>query len=182
MGIISKARLTTITETKLGYRTFTETIAEAKQESKYLATTTIFLSHSHDDLDKEYINKAIVFLRRLGIKVYIDSNDSSMPPFTSGETARKLKEAIKENKKFILLATNRAINSKWCNWELGFSDPHKYIDRVALFPLSENSGAWEGAEYLRIYPRIEESNYTEEYYKVIYPDGKEVAITDWLKT
>jgi hypothetical protein len=113
--------------------------------------------------------------------VYIDWLDSSMPPFTSAETADKIKKKIKECNKFILLATNSAIASKWCNWELGLGDAQKYIDRIALFPLSENSGTWNGAEYLRIYPRIEESNYTNEYYKVIYPDGKEMALLDWLK-
>lgn len=179
MGILSKARLTALTETKLGYRTFSDRITEAKNDSRTLATTTIFLSHSHDD--KEEVKKAVVFLRGIGIRVYIDWLDPSMPPFTSAETADKIKKKIKECNKFILLATNSAIASKWCNWELGLGDAQKYIDRIALFPLSENSGAWNGAEYLRIYPRIEESNYTSEYYKVIYPDGKEMAVSDWLK-
>jgi hypothetical protein len=56
------------------------------------------------------------------------------PPFTNGETVKKIKEGIKQNRKFVLLATNKAINSKWCNWELDFCDPHKYIDQVAPFP------------------------------------------------
>jgi hypothetical protein len=179
MGIISKSRLTALTETKLGYRTFSERITEAKNESSYFATTTIFLSHSHEDKDE--VKKAVVFLRSIGVRVYIDWLDPSMPPFTSAETADKIKKKIKDCKKFIFLATNNAINSKWCNWELGFGDAHKYIDKIALFPLSENSGTWNGAEYLRIYPRIEESNYTTEYYKVIFPDGKEMTVAEWLK-
>lgn len=181
MGIISKARLTTITETKLGYRVFSETLNEAKRESKFSAKTSVFLSHSHDDLEKDYVNKVIVFLRGLGIRVYIDSNDSSLPPFTNAETARKIKEEIKNNKKFILLATMKAINSKWCNWELGYGDAFKYIHNIALFPLSETSGSWEGNEYLKIYPRIEESNILNEYYKIIYPDNKDIEISEWLK-
>ena len=178
MGIISKSRLTALTETKLGYRTFSDRINEAKSESRSLATVTIFLSHSHED--KEDVKKTVVFLRNLGIRVYIDWLDPSMPPSTSAETADKIKKRIKECDKFILLATNNATSSKWCNWELGFGDAHKYIDRIALFPLSENSGSWNGAEYLRIYPRIEESNYTNEYFKVIYPNGKEMTLVEWL--
>ena len=168
MGIISKARLTALTETKLGYRTFSDRITEAKNQSRFLATATIFLSHSHDD--KEEVKKVVVFLRSIGVQVYIDWLDPSMPPFTSAETADKIKKRIKECNKFILLATNNAIASKWCNWELGFGDAHKYIDKIALFPLSENSGTWNGAEYLSIYPRIEESSIISEYYKVIYPE------------
>lgn len=179
MGIITKARLTALTETKLGYRTFSDRITEAKNDNRYMAVTTIFLSHSHDD--KEEVKKAVVFLRGVGVRVYIDWLDPSMPPFTNAETANKIKKRIKECNKFILLATNSAIASKWCNWELGFGDAQKYIDKIALFPLSESSGTWSGSEYLRIYPRIEESDYTSENYKVIYPDGKIMPVSDWLK-
>jgi hypothetical protein len=181
MGIITKERLASVTEGKLGYRTFSNTLDEAKRENRLSAATTVFLSHSHDDLEKLLVKEAIVFLRTVGLRVYIDSNDSSMPPFTNAETAKKIKDEIKSNKKFILLATNNSINSKWCNWELGFGDAEKYINNISLFPVSENTGTWNGAEYLRIYPRIEESNIVSEYYKVIYPDGKEVSIYDWLK-
>ncbi|MBO9573703.1 MAG: toll/interleukin-1 receptor domain-containing protein, partial [Chitinophagaceae bacterium] len=117
----------------------------------------------------------------MGIRVYIDWLDDSMPAFTSAETANKIKKKIRECDKFILLATNNAIASKWCNWELGFGDAHKYIDKIALFPLSENSVGWNGAEYLRIYPRIEEGNFNNEYFKVIYPDGKQMSVLEWLK-
>ena len=39
----------------------------------------------------------------------------------------KLKEKIEIADKFILLATEKAINSKWCNWELGLGDAAKYM-------------------------------------------------------
>jgi TIR domain len=180
MAIISKQRLSAITETKLGYRAFSKVLSEVKSERRIYVTTSIFLSHSHDDLEKEYVNKVIVLLRKSGVRIYIDSTDSTMPPLTNAETANKIKQKIKECDIFILLATNSAINSKWCNWELGFGDALKYIDKMALFPLSENSGVWYGNEYLQIYPRIEESNLISEYYKIIYPDRREISITDWL--
>lgn len=182
MGILTKSRLTALTEGKLGVRMFTQILNESKLESKSAAIVTIFLSHSHEDLEKVEVNKAIVFLRNAGVRVYIDSLDSSLPPFTNAETAKRIKDQIKTNKKFILLATNNAILSRWCNWELGFGDAHKYIDNIALFPLADTSSNWVGNEYLKIYPRIEESNYTLEYMKVIFPDGKEISLADWLKS
>ena len=69
------------------------------------------------------------------VKVYIDSKDSSMPITTSAETAINLKDRIRKCDRFILLATNGAIESKWCNWELGFGDANKYPDKIAIFPL-----------------------------------------------
>ena len=181
MGIITKSRLTTLAEFKRGTRTLSSVINEAKNENKNLAEVTVFLSHSHEDLKNGNIDKAIVLLRSCGVRVYIDSLDSSLPPFTNAETAKKIKDQIKSNKKFIFLATPNAINSKWCNWELGFGDAYKYIDHIALFPIADDSSTWNGNEYLRIYSRIEESDFTTNYFKVIYPNGSEKSILVWLK-
>lgn len=179
MGILTKSRLTTITGASIGVRAFSDVLNEAKLESKVLASTSIFLSHCHDD--REEVKKVVVFLRKRGVRVYVDWLDSSLPPITSGETAAKIKQQIQSNKKFVFLATNNAIASKWCNWELGFGDAYKYINNIALFPLADNSSSWNGNEYLKIYPRIEESNVISDYYKVIFPNGKDIEIADWLK-
>ena len=181
MSILSKSRLTALTASRPGYRTFSEVLNEVKNERRPLAETTIFLSHSHEDLKDGSVDKTIVFLRNLGIRIYIDSHDSSMPPLTNADTANKIKRAVTDNRKFIFLATNNSIKSRWCNWELGFGDAKKYINHIALFPLSEDSGSWQGNEYLRIYPRIEETTQGSNIYRVMYPDGKQLSVTDWLK-
>lgn len=120
------------------------------------AKTTVFISHKHDDLDD--LKGVLGFLEQTyNIKVYIDSQDPSMPRITSAETAENIKQRIKQCHKFILLATNNAIESKWCNWELGYGDAHRYKDNIALFPMKP-SGAYDfqykGSEYLQIYPYI----------------------------
>lgn len=178
MPILTKAQLSNRVENRLGYRIFNSVLNEARIANKGYATTTVFLSHSH--LDKAEVEKAIVFLRELGISVYVDWADSSMPPTTNMETARKIKERIISNRKFILLATKNAIASKWCNWELGFGDAKKYIEHIALFPLSDNDGTWSGQEYLKIYPRIEYTGLYDYNYQVIYPDGTKKNLTTWL--
>lgn len=180
MAIISKARLITLTESKVRHKSFSEVLNEAKRESRIYASTSIFLSHSHDDLDKDYVKRTVAFLRGLGLTIYIDSDDNSMPPFTNASTALKIKNEIRNNKKFVLLATNNAISSQWCNWELGYGDSYKYIENLAIFPLSDNTGIWKGNEYLQIYPRIEESNYTNELFNIIYPNGTVKRLYDWL--
>ena len=96
--------------------------------------TTVFISHKHDDLDD--LKGILGFLQQTyGVKVYIDSQDPSMPPTTSAETALNIKERIKQCDKFLFLATNGAIESKWCNWELGYGDAQKYKKHIALFPM-----------------------------------------------
>jgi len=128
-------------------------------KTEYSYKPTVFLSHKHDDL--EDARGIIGILENLGAKVYVDSMDNKMPDQTSGETALRIKEVIKFCKKFILLATDNAIESYWCNWELGIGDTYKYIDHIAILPMKE-IGTYDhnfgGNEYLQIYPRIEYNN------------------------
>lgn len=91
----------------------------------------------------------------MNVNVYVDWLDDDMPTNTSGKTASRIKSKIKENKEFIFLATEGAINSKWCNWELGIGDTHKYINHIALLPVKEDHKGYTGNEYLQIYPTIE---------------------------
>lgn len=92
------------------------------------------------------------------VKVYIDSQDKAMPKVTSGETAKRIKEKIEKCERFILLATEGAIESKWCNWELGYGDAKKFkTNCIALFPMKErgmSDSAYKGNEYMEIYPHI----------------------------
>ena len=117
---------------------------------------TVFISHKHDDLND--LKGVLGFLEKCySVTVYIDSQDPTMPKVTSKETALNIKNRIKQCDKFILLATNKAIESKWCNWELGFGDAHKFKDNIALFPMKPkgtNYNEYKGSEYLNIYPYI----------------------------
>jgi len=153
----------------------------------------VFLSHKHD----EYVTlqNVIAFLKKEGVDVYVDWMDSSMPAYTNAETAHRLKEKIRSADKFILVATPAAINSKWCNWELGLGDAEKYIDYIALLPIDRTYESFKGSEYLKIYPRIEFENGENKYvsggyihrgYYVIYPakaNGSSIIIPldEWLK-
>ena len=131
----------------------------------YSSYTTVFLSHKHDDLDD--LKDVIGFLQtKYNVKVYIDSRDPSMPPLTSGETAKNIKKRIKQCNKFILLATNGAIESKWCNWELGFGDAQKFKDHIAIFPIKPSGTfdyEYKGTEYMSIYPFVAFYDGTETY-------------------
>jgi len=151
----------------------------SNERTKY--STSIFLSHSHKD--SELVEDIIAILNRLDISVYVDWLDKELTFPPTGKTATHIKEAIKSNRKFILLASNNAINSKWCNWELGLGDAAKYLNNIALFPVAENSGTWLGNEYLQIYPYIDKSfKYLEfsDEYVLHYPNGKKVNLIEWL--
>lgn len=135
--------------------------------SKYDSKPTVFISHKHSDLeDIEELEGIIEILEDLGAKIYIDSMDNKMPEQTSGETAIRIKEVIKYCNKFILIATEKAIESYWCNWELGIGDTYKYIDHIAIIPIKEKDerdSQFKGNEYLQIYPRIDFEDGTKTY-------------------
>ncbi len=158
--------------------------------------TTVFISHKHDEL--EDLKGIIGFLEKTyNVKAYIDSKDSSMPAVTSGETATRIKDRIDQCDKFILLATNKAIEAKWCNWELGYGDAKKFKKNIALFPMKpkgDNDTSYKGNEYMSIYPYITYFNGTERYsdtkelipkgYYVRYKEKDSYYITElskWLR-
>ena len=165
-------------------------------KTAYTSKPTIFVSHKHDDLTD--LRGIMGMLQGLGAKIYIDSMDNGMPGQTSGETAMRIKEVIKFSNKFVLLATNKAIESFWCNWELGIGDTHKYIDHIAIVPMKEKgeyNSQYKGNEYLQIYPSIDFEDGTGRYvstqqvitkgYYVCKPKNKEgiryiTPLKDWL--
>jgi hypothetical protein len=186
MAIISKQELKSFSSnlnfvTRNSYLTKTFSLNEAKSR----AVKTIFLSHSHSD--KDVIEAAVVLLRSIGVNIYIDWKDESMPAITNAATAAKLKENIKKHDRFILLASPAAIKSNWVNWELGYGDAQKYSENIAIFPTEDYSGQWKDAEYLLIYPKLDKtreyniySQRMENVYSIVNPDGTKVSLKTWL--
>jgi len=166
-------------------------------KTAYSQKPSVFLSHKHNDL--EDARGVIGEFESLGAKIYIDSMDNKMPEQTSGETALRIKDVIKFCNKFVLLATDNAIESYWCNWELGIGDTHKYIEHIAILPIKEKGTYdhnFKGNEYLQIYPSIDYEDGTNRYVtsKQLIPRGYYVCkprdkngiryiteLSEWLK-
>ena len=194
MSILNKSQLFEYRNKERHFeKSINDSLNDFSRESKS-GKTTVFLSHKHDE--REALDSAISFLKDFGVEVYVDWLDDGMPKHTSGTTAKRIKEKIKENSKFIFLATESAINSKWCNWELGFGDSHRYLDDIALFPVRDDYTSFSGNEYLAIYPHIEyiESNsvtrniggyFPSGYYVITPPNANGTSfytkIEEWLK-
>lgn len=163
--------------------------------SAYSAQPTVFLSHKHEDLKD--LQGVVGKLQEHGAKIYIDSMDNKMPNQTSAETAARIKEVIKFCNKFVLLGTDKAIESYWCNWELGIGDIHKYINHIAILPMKEKGVydfQYKGNEYMQLYPQIDYENGLNRYqngspiyagYYVSYPVDKNgirniISLREWL--
>ena len=182
MAIITRSQLTSFAQSKVGARGLRGFVNESRLYSKNSSTTSIFLSHSHHD--KSVVEEAKIFFENLGISIYVDWADQTMPESTNGTTANRIKQQIiSGNDKFVLLATNKAVSSKWCNWEVGIADPFKLPNKkIALLPLADNNQTWDGTEYFLIYPRIEKyTSFGIDIYKVVYPDGTSETLENWLR-
>lgn len=186
MAIFTRSQFRDVAQSKTSvYKNLRAFVNEARVQTKSTATTSVFLSHSHTD--KDLIEEAVTFFKSQNINVYVDWMDETMPEKTNGLTASKIKSKILNNDKFIFLATNAAIISKWCNWEVGIGDAYKlHSDKICLLPLADSQGHWTGNEYLQIYPRIESvskgsNQFYDNIFRIIYPDGKQTWLDDWLK-
>lgn len=185
MAIFTKQEFESIAKAKAGYKGLSSVLNEYRSYSRSTALTSIFLSHSHHD--KAIVEQAKVFFENLNISIYVDWADETMPEKTNGTTASKIKSKIITNDKFVLLATNSAIVSRWCNWEVGIGDTYKlHNDKICILPLSDNRNDWKGNEYLQIYPRIEpvykdSYSFYDSIFRVIYPNGNQDWLDVWLK-
>jgi hypothetical protein len=115
---------------------------------------SIFLSHSHEDVD--LVEGLIAYLAKsYKAKIYVDWKDSSMPERTSRVTADIIKGKIELCQLFMVLATNNAIKSRWVPWEIGVADSKKTPDNIFIIPVEDTSTSYQGSEYLQLYNRIE---------------------------
>jgi len=149
--------------------------------------TTVFISHKHSDLQD--LDGLLNYLKKEhNVVPYIDSMDKRMPQETCADTAVRIKEVINSCERFLLLATNKALESKWCNWEVGIADKMKLPENnMAILPMKDTRDSlYEGKEYLEIYPFVDEyvDHFGRKVLTVIYKDSsgnrKRVSLKDWL--
>jgi hypothetical protein len=155
------------------------------RESRVGAQLTIFLSHSH--LDRNLVEGLIGLLDSLGITIYVDWNDNNMPRITNRETAEKIKQKIRENTLFAILATPNALASKWVPWETGIGDQAKGQEAILLIPVADPNGQFPGSEYLQLYNRFEFRPLGYQYpvpslFRILSPDGRDLhSLQDHLR-
>src|ERR1700754_3431644 len=123
MPIFTKDQFAKTTALQAGTKGLRGVVNEVKAFSKSPQSVSIFLSHCHDD--KNIVEQVVTFLRTLNATIYIDWMDQTLPEKTNGNTATAIKSKILLSNKFIFLATNASMASKWCNWEIGIGDAYK---------------------------------------------------------
>lgn len=137
----------------------------------------VFVSHS--SADNAFIRKVLLFLKyaKGGVNGYVDWQDSKLQHPTDAQTAKRLKDRIRNSRKMIYVVTNDSLKSVWCSWELGFADRDKGVDNVAILAVKPNNGRWKHNEYLQQYPWI---SYENNLFHVVKPNGEIIPLHEWL--
>ena len=170
------------TRNSRGYRYFSAT--EALNEGRIADSAKlydVFLSHGSKDM--ELIAGLKLILEDLGYSVYVDWNDNQLDPNNvTPETAKILRERMKQCKSLVYAYSENATNSKWMPWELGYFDGYKN-SKVAVLPmLKPGQKNIVGSEYVGIYymVQIDKIKDKEEDALWIHKGEAYVSFKNWL--
>lgn len=141
-----------MTDLRLQARMSDQQIAKSLSEAQRNRITTAFLCHAHKD--RALVQGVVNLLRQAGWRVYVDWMDGSMPSNPNRITADKIKKRIRDLDYFLFLATSNSMDSRWCPWEIGYADSHKYPERMLIIPTRDGAST-QGSEYLELYRRID---------------------------
>lgn len=129
------------------------TASEQKERGKF----DIFLSHSYDDKDT-VIDIVNHLKNEYGVYAYVDW---LADPFldrsnVNRSTANLLKTRMQQCDSLAFLDTEKARESNWTPWEVGYMDGLK--ERVFIIPVvSVEKEDYKGMEYFSLYPFLDEA-------------------------
>lgn len=105
--------------------------------------------------------------------------DPGMPDRTDATTAHTIRTKIYACPRFVLLASDRALSSRWVPWELGYSDAVKGLSHIAILPVKDTASDYTGNEYLQIYSAIKST--TDDDFAVFAPGEKQgTPLSRWI--
>ncbi|MBQ4822902.1 hypothetical protein [Aquimarina sp. MMG016] len=160
-------------------RIYTKDILESlslfKKETKEHKTTLLII-HEHGQLEE--LDSVINFLKSFGVLIYADWIDEDIARDKSDTTIQYLKNKVSSNEKIIFLATEEAIQSKWCNWVLRFIATQNRD--VVILPIREDFSDYGGIDLLNKYPYINEIS--ENKYQIRYPKDNTEELENWLES
>ena len=150
---------------------------EIAANANFSGKKTAFLCHSHKD--EELVKGLVVLFKELGVTLYIDWQDITMPDKPNSETAKKIQSRIVQSDVFLFLATANSKASRWCPWVLGFADSSR--KNIYIIPTTDGYNSY-GNEYLDLYPQINTGIYrinNQPGYFVFRPNVSEAyAVSD----
>ncbi len=160
-------------------KTVDESLQLFKEETKE-SKINLFVFHKPDQLEE--LDSTVNFLNNFRVLIYVDWLDEHIAQDKSEATTKLITQKINDNKKFIFLATEEAIQSKWCDWVLRLAKTLKPIEDIAVLPVRADFSDYndDGEAYLQKYAYIHESDVTPHVYDIKFPNGDIKSLADWI--
>ncbi len=153
-----------------------ESLALFKQETKD-HKIPLFLIHKPDQ--QEELDSAINFLNNFRVMLYVDWLDNVTEDDKSEELTQTILQKITACDKIIFLATEEALQSKWCNWVIRLAKTKIKTEDIIILPVRSDFDDFQGEDILQKHPYIYEVE--EHLYHIQYPNGDSKELADWMK-
>lgn len=155
-------------------------LMEKRNRAIIASETSVYISF--DPGDEESMVSVLLLLDSAGVKIYPVWSDPGVISVQESNEFDLLRKSIARCSKFIFIASENALKSNRCNWELGIGDGLRYPDNIAVMPVTEQRGAtWSCPDYLQTYPMMVTDNdfFIGEFF--IESTEKKISLTDWLR-
>lgn len=155
-------------------------LMEKKNRAIGATETSVYISF--DPGDEEAMISVLLLLDSAGVKIYPVWADPGFASAHGSNEFDSLRKDIARCSKFVFIASENALKSTRCNWELGIGDGLRYPDSIAVMPVTEQRGAtWSCPDYLQTYPKLVTDNdfFIGEFF--IESPEKKISLTDWLR-
>ncbi len=137
---------------------------------------------AYDPKDEEYLLSVMLLLDSTGAKIYPDWSAYSISSDQESVNPETIRSNIERCSKFIFIATENAVQSSRCNWELGIGYGLKYPDNIAVMSVTEQRGTiWSGPDHLQTFPMLVTDNdfFIGEFF--IEGGQRRISLTEWLR-
>lgn len=190
MPLLSRSELNSLVGQEYRSVSFSKALTQSARLAIADSTKTydIFLSHSF--LDQEPVWQLNYYLEaKLGLDVYVDwiENPELNRANVSPETASELRNAMDRCRSLVYAYSENSSESKWMQWELGYSDAKH--GRIAILQMPESPrpvSARKTLAFLGLYPYIdiEDTKGGARHLWVNHPldSNRYSNIMDWQQT
>lgn len=161
-----------------------------------LVARSVFLVHSRENAEEIAEAQGVIrWLESLGASVVTFDTDILNQNLDMRNPAA-LRNHLAACDKFMFLATNKAVESIWCNWQLGMADAKFFPNHMAIIPVKDKGQSgfhYRGGNHLNMFPLVQyldafvndKGEYIEEQYSVLSVDDEDgnsvsMPLQEWL--
>jgi hypothetical protein len=155
-------------------------LVERKKRVTDNSEISVFVSY--DSGDEETMLSVLLLLDSAGVKICPVLSGSLGASGRGSDKDDSVRNNIARCSKLVFIASDNAMRSPRCNWELGIGDGLMTPANTAIMPVTEQRGAtWSCPDHLLSYPMLVTDNdfFIGEFF--IESMDRKISLTEWLR-